>query len=107
MSSVLLTGASGFIGSHMSKNMKGQTVFKCDTKPGFGVWPPDEIDSLFSKIDCIYHLGAISSTTETNTEEITKNNILFTCYLIEKAVSMNIPLVYASSASVYLSLIHI
>ena len=49
----------------------------------------------------MYHLGAISSTTEINTETIANNNILFTCKLIERCIKLSIPLVYASSASVY------
>ena len=51
--------------------------------------------------DVVYHIGAISSTTETNTELIAENNILFSCKLLEYCISKGVPLVYASSASVY------
>ena len=46
-------------------------------------------------------MGAISSTTETDTESIVSNNILFSCKLIERCIELEIPLIYASSASVY------
>ena len=97
----LVTGASGFIGSNLCNFLNDKTVIRCDTKQSFGVWPPDEIDIHFQDIECVYHLGAISSTTETNTEKIAKNNILFSTYLLEKCISLDIPFVYASSASVY------
>ena len=99
---VLVTGALGFIGSNLCNALREEyDVFMCDEKEGVGVWKSDEIEHLLDKVECVFHLGAISSTTETNTEKIVKNNILFSCFLLEKCIEKNIPFVYASSASVY------
>ena len=99
---VLVTGALGFIGSNLCNSLKDKyDVFMCDVKDGVGVWKPDEIDHLLEKVECVFHLGAISSTTENNTEKIVKNNILFSCFLLERCIEKDIPFVYASSASVY------
>lgn len=94
----LVTGASGFIGSNFCTLFDDNNIIKCDKKDNLH---PDDIDSIIEKVSCIYHLGAISSTTETDTESIVSNNILFSCKLIETCIELNIPLVYASSASVY------
>ena len=95
----IITGAQGFIGKHLARSL--ESPVRCDTEPGFGVWPPDELDLHFNHASIIYHLGAISSTTETNLNLIAENNIKFSCLLLEECIKRNIPFVYASSASVY------
>lgn len=95
----IVTGAVGFIGKHLSKLL--EMPVRCDTEPEYAVWAPDEIDIHFQHASAIYHLGAISSTTETDINKIAENNIKFSCYLLENAIKNNIPFVYASSASVY------
>tara|TARA_R110002110_G_scaffold225957_2_gene440114 strand:- start:34821 stop:35588 length:768 start_codon:yes stop_codon:yes gene_type:complete len=49
----------------------------------------------------VYHLGAISSTTVSDTAKVAKNNILFSTQLLELCVANSIPFIYASSASTY------
>ena len=94
----LITGASGFVGRNFCTLFDDNNIIKCDKKDNLH---PNDIDSIIRKVSCIYHLGAISSTTETDTESIVSNNILFSCKLIERCIELEIPLIYASSASVY------
>ena len=55
----------------------------------------------FSQVDGIFHLGAISSTTEMDWAKINLYNIYLSRILINFAQEYNIHLVFASSASLY------
>jgi len=101
---VCVTGASGFIGSNLVSLLEEKRfeVIKCDPRD------PESLsaDLLISKIekgkvDAVIHLGAISSTVETDTVAISTNNILLSCRLLEKCITEGVPFSYASSASVY------
>jgi len=92
----IVTGYRGFIGSHVCDNVNDI----------FGVEQDDCFDFLndfkdWSNVKFIYHLGAITDTTYTDVEKIYKYNIEFTLRLFEKAIEHQIPIRYASSASVY------
>ena len=52
-------------------------------------------------IECVFHEGAISSTTETNWSKLWNKNIQYTLTLMLYCMEKNIPFQYASSASVY------
>ena len=52
-------------------------------------------------IDAVIHLGACSSTTETNANYLLDNNFLYTKELAKFALSRGIRFVYASSAATY------
>jgi ADP-L-glycero-D-manno-heptose 6-epimerase len=54
-----------------------------------------------SEISTIFHLGACSSTTETNEEYLNDNNLGYTKEICEWSLENNIRFVYASSASTY------
>ncbi|MCL4135410.1 UNVERIFIED_CONTAM: hypothetical protein GTU68_033126 [Idotea baltica] len=54
-----------------------------------------------SGIQGIAHLGACSSTTETNMDYLMENNINFSKALFSYALDNDIPFVYASSAATY------
>lgn len=90
---ILITGYKGFIGQNMVNSLKQ------DHELSFYDWgdPPPEFEGL----DWCIHLGAISSTTETNVEKIMRQNYDFSCILLVACQTHNVNLQYASSASVY------
>tara|TARA_Y100000593_G_scaffold93914_1_gene190593 strand:+ start:2344 stop:3183 length:840 start_codon:yes stop_codon:yes gene_type:complete len=90
----LVTGADGFIGSHLCERLNSYVAYD----------EPFETDKLEKQLElpkAVFHLGAISSTAERNTQELARLNILSSCELLEWCVKHAIPFVYASSASVY------
>jgi ADP-L-glycero-D-manno-heptose 6-epimerase len=54
-----------------------------------------------SPIKAIIHMGACSSTTETNREFLTQNNFEYTRHLAEFSLEKNVRFIYASSAATY------
>ncbi len=116
---IVVTGANGFIGSCMVKELlqrKHNDIIATDAvglneRPGLlertqirEFLPPAELfDFLKStkKIEAIFHMGACSSTTETNEEYLKSNNTEYTTSLFAHAAANKIPFIYASSAAVY------
>lgn len=60
----------------------------------------DVIDD-FVDTDVIFHLGACSSTTETDADFVIRNNFQYTKTLAEFALANDIRFIYASSAATY------
>lgn len=60
----------------------------------------DVIDDL-ADTDVIFHLGACSSTTETDSDFVMRNNFQYTKTLAEFALASDIRFIYASSAATY------
>ena len=52
-------------------------------------------------IEGIMHLGACSSTTESDATYLVHNNFQYTCKLAEFAIKKNIRMIYASSCATY------
>lgn len=119
---VVVTGAAGFIGSVLvwELNRRGCTdVLVVDFPDGrdekaanlAGLRYTDLIDPAqllsrlssgsLGKFDCIFHLGACSSTTETNEQYLRENNYEYSRKLAEWALGAGVRFVYASSAATY------
>jgi len=120
-SRVLVTGGAGFIGSAIvwGLNRLGCTniLIADPASPAekqrntkslhFADYlEPGDMLSRYSagslgKFDFIFHLGACSSTTETDTEYLRRNNYEFSRDLAELALATGARFVYASSAATY------
>ena len=60
-----------------------------------------EKNSDLSDVKTIIHLGACSSTTETNEQYLHDNNFLYTMEICQWALERDVRFVYASSAATY------
>ena len=117
---IVVTGANGFIGSVLVEelNREGLTDILCvdpvsvEQRPGNLknlkynklISEKDFLKTLSEdndSIDFIFHMGACSSTTETNKEYLTENNLNYTKKVFQYCTDKNIGLIYASSGAVY------
>lgn len=114
---VAITGAAGFIGSNLAHRLieQGEQLLLVDhplTPPKLANWARlyqfhfvehaiflERLDEL--KPRRIFHLGACSSTTETNWDYLHANNIEYTKTLWTWCAKNGVPFVYASSAATY------
>lgn len=92
---ILITGSKGFIGQNLINKCKSQLLFEIDK------YTFDLNTVPWHLIEKVYHIGAISSTVETNIDLLYRANIKFTVDLFDMCIKRNIPVIYASSASVY------
>jgi ADP-L-glycero-D-manno-heptose 6-epimerase len=116
---ILVTGGAGFIGSNLVARLtaEGQRV-SVDDRLGTGdKWrnlahhafdelvPPDDLGEFLKRrgdeIELVYHLGAITSTTETDADLLAETNIRLSQRLWRWCARHQVPLVYASSAATY------
>lgn len=95
---IILTGYKGFIGQNFCESLDMEDVYRVEMD---GAFQFIEEYKEWDKVELIIHQGAISSTVETDINKIHKYNVEFTLKLFEKAIEYQIPVKYASSASVY------
>ena len=116
---IVVTGAAGFIGSNIvaALNDRGtDDILVCDRLGSDGRWQnlrkrmftdfaqPENLLSRLEQrgdISAIIHMGAISSTTATDGDEIMRENYGFALRLVEWCTACNVPIIYASSAATY------
>lgn len=100
MKKILVTGHKGFIGQNLCKAIHeqgwGLTTFDIVDNPSLR---PSDLE--LKDVDCIVHLGAISSTTETDVRKIMDLNLSWSIELLEECIDKRIHMQFASSASVY------
>lgn len=117
---VVVTGAAGFIGSCLIRKMNdaGMTdIVAVDKLDATAKWKnlvgktiDDYVDQdAFTGLleggkivpGMIVHMGACSSTTETNAQFLMENNYAYTKRLALWCLARNVPFLYASSAATY------
>lgn len=100
---IVVTGGLGFIGQNLVQRLKdlGYEVLVFDTKTESRSSIMTKIMDVRNDIDFVFHLGAITDTTETDVEKLDLYNYAFSVFIWTFCIVNDIPLVYASTAAIY------
>ncbi len=116
---ILITGGAGFIGSYLAAQLdqRGERVVVCDRLERGDKWrniakrdlehliAPEQLADFLNDyagdIEIIFHMGAISATTETDADAIAENNFRLSRSLWLWSKNNGARFVYASSAATY------
>jgi ADP-L-glycero-D-manno-heptose 6-epimerase len=115
----VVTGGAGFIGSNVVAGLaaRGEEVLVCDWLRSDERWrnlskheiagliAPEDLPAWLNRhgsaVEAVIHLGAISSTTETDVDLIVERNVRATLGLLAWCTESRTRLIYASSAATY------
>jgi ADP-L-glycero-D-manno-heptose 6-epimerase len=117
---IVVTGGAGFIGANLLAGLEAKLAspLVCVDAMGTGdKWRniakrnlhdlvrPEDLPAFLSankgRIETVFHMGANSSTTETDVDEIVRSNVRATLDLWEWCASTCVAFIYASSAATY------
>lgn len=117
---IIVTGGAGFIGSNLVAGLEAAGHKNIVVSDWFGTndkWRniakrelrdivkpenlPDYIEAHKDQIEIIFHMGAISSTTERDADLIIENNFALSRWLWRWCSENEVRFVYASSAATY------
>ena len=117
---IVVTGGAGFIGANIVAALEARGISEivvCDWLGHENKWrniakrelaaviPPEDLfDFLYTEaenVEAIFHMGAISATTETDGDRIMENNFQLSMDLWHWCEAHDARLVYASSAATY------
>ena len=98
---IIITGSKGFIGQNFLKYLIEHSQEEIITVNEKDAWDWISLFKDWDKVSLILHQGAISDTTETDLDKLHRMNVWYSIELFEKAIQHQIPVKFASSASVY------
>ena len=98
---IVITGSKGFIGQNFLKYLLEYSNEEIVTVGEKDAWDWIGLFNDWDRVSLIIHQGAISDTTETDVDKLHRMNVWFSIELFEKAIQYQIPVKFASSASVY------
>lgn len=99
---ILITGAAGFIGTHLIKKLEGYSVQICDPRMVGNIFD-DDFEDKVKYADVVYHLAALTSVEQSfnDGDRVFSTNVLGTAKVAYLCAKHNKKLIYPSSAAIY------